>query len=717
MTDLSINELKYQGKKAKAIYVYKATMNDELTFITDDIIVITQSSEDETWLEGTLNGRTGWFPSNYVEFLSNETSNLGNQSQNQGESTDSLRQYDDPDDQYDYSFRIKVINEFKRTEEDFLDEMCKFIKTALIPLQANKSIEIFPGLFLNQLNSSIDELLRCHQAFFQQLKEIAENSDAKIGYLLINMAARFKLVYETYAKNNPKFTNVINKKKEVLAKFFESSLSKMINTASINANALSSTAVVTIYLTKYLAAPFKQLESYSKLLKELYRFTEDHHVDRGDVQRSMEFYSELSTSVQEIRHKKECELDIMSSRINNVDEDIFKNGESLFLSSVIILTKTGERKDRILLLFQNFLILLAQTNGKQNEFDFDTQIPFFNQNPSSVGGPIQLIQIKKCSGIDLINQHGLNIDPSAIKYFIELTCVNGEHMLIVCSTSYDLKMIMELISNQLSKIQFSLNNRSLRSTPPAVSASTTTNSPSFKAASFNSPKSPHNTSFKALTGNLSGSTLLNNSNSTNHNAMLRIKQFSMRPHPPLIPHFQLPTDLNVSGTGTPSGSNTQANNNVSNNSSASDLNQTLKRFMYKKAKLSEPFGKYHGADDDLKLLNVIETFCKTKVRQSVNINLQENGVTSPLNKSLQSQKILDSEQNGRADDLNEIKKSNKELKMLVSGLQKQLEQEKLSRRKLEMFIRKEMKHQLSNSPATNIDLAKIMSSIDHESTI
>ena len=38
--------------------------------------------------------------------------------------------------------------------------------------------------------------------------------------------------------------------------------------------------------------------------------------------------------------------------------------------------------------------------------------------------------------------------------------------------------------------------------------------------------------------------------------------------------------------------------------------------------------KDHGADDDLRLLNVIESYWKTKMRQSVNIQVQEtiNGV-------------------------------------------------------------------------------------------
>lgn len=49
----------------KARFNFQQTNEDELTFAKGDIIGVTRQ-EDGGWWEGTLNGKTGWFPSNYV---------------------------------------------------------------------------------------------------------------------------------------------------------------------------------------------------------------------------------------------------------------------------------------------------------------------------------------------------------------------------------------------------------------------------------------------------------------------------------------------------------------------------------------------------------------------------------------------------------------------------------------------------------------------------
>ena len=78
-----------------------------------------------------------------------------------------------------------------------------------------------------------------------------------------------------------------------------------------------------------------------------------------------------------------------------------------------------------------------------------------------------------------------------------------------------------------------------------------------------------------------------------------LKKFSIRPHTPLVPLFQLPSDHSNAESGSSS---------------------TVKRSLYRKPKMLLASGKYYGADDDLKLLNVIESFCRIKASQSVKVN-------------------------------------------------------------------------------------------------
>ncbi|XP_030601828.1 rho GTPase-activating protein 26 isoform X1 [Archocentrus centrarchus] len=59
----------FTGRKARALYACKAEHNSELSFIAGTIFENVHSSREPGWLEGTLDGRTGLIPENYVEFL------------------------------------------------------------------------------------------------------------------------------------------------------------------------------------------------------------------------------------------------------------------------------------------------------------------------------------------------------------------------------------------------------------------------------------------------------------------------------------------------------------------------------------------------------------------------------------------------------------------------------------------------------------------------
>ncbi|XP_051734481.1 rho GTPase-activating protein 26-like isoform X5 [Ctenopharyngodon idella] len=56
-------------RKARALYACKAEHDSELSFIAGTIFDNVHPSREPGWLEGTLDGKTGLIPENYVEFL------------------------------------------------------------------------------------------------------------------------------------------------------------------------------------------------------------------------------------------------------------------------------------------------------------------------------------------------------------------------------------------------------------------------------------------------------------------------------------------------------------------------------------------------------------------------------------------------------------------------------------------------------------------------
>ena len=92
-----------------------------MKFKKGDIITVTQK-EDGGWWEGTLDGRTGWFPSNYVEELARD-----NKPSPTGVMTEEVLAKN-------VDYRQQVISDLLEKEQEFVSELRVLFNQYLQPL-------------------------------------------------------------------------------------------------------------------------------------------------------------------------------------------------------------------------------------------------------------------------------------------------------------------------------------------------------------------------------------------------------------------------------------------------------------------------------------------------------------------------------------------------------------------------------------------------------
>ncbi|XP_010183491.1 PREDICTED: rho guanine nucleotide exchange factor 7-like, partial [Mesitornis unicolor] len=131
-----------------------------------------------------------------------------------------------------------------------------------------------------------------------------------------------------------------------------------------------------LVLTTGLSKPFMRLDKYPTLLKELERHMEDYHPDRPDIQKSMTAFKNLSAQCQEVRKRKELELQILTEAIRCWEgEDIKTLGNVIYMSQVMIQCAGSEEKnERYLLLFPNILLMLS-ASPRMSGFIYQGKLP------------------------------------------------------------------------------------------------------------------------------------------------------------------------------------------------------------------------------------------------------------------------------------------------------------------------------------------------------
>ncbi|XP_057240913.1 rho guanine nucleotide exchange factor 6 isoform X2 [Malurus melanocephalus] len=312
----------------KARFNFKQTNEDELSVNKGDIIYVTRV-EEGGWWEGTLNGKTGWFPSNYVREIKSTDKPLSPKALKGLENTQLTKNY--------YPVVLQNILE---TERDYAKELQSLLGTYLRPLQSYDKLSAGD---IAALLGNMEEISAFQQTLNQAVEEVAKlpENQQRVGGCFMNLMPQFHSLYLTYCANHPSAVNVLTQHSDELEKFMESQ-------GAANPGIL--------ILTTSLSKPFLRLDKYVTLLQELERHME--------------------SQCQELRKRKQLELQILSESIQCWEgEDIKTMGNIIYMSQVMVQCGGSEEKEeRYFLLFSNVLLMLS-ASPRMSGFIYQGKLP------------------------------------------------------------------------------------------------------------------------------------------------------------------------------------------------------------------------------------------------------------------------------------------------------------------------------------------------------
>ncbi|WAR28682.1 ARHG6-like protein [Mya arenaria] len=380
-------------RRVKALYNFKGANNDEAI--------------EGGWWEGTLNGKTGWFPSNYVrEFKQELTGSLkgGPGAIVTVDKTQEVPKHYRESMQYYHNVVLKNVID---TERAHVAEMTSVLQNYIRPISNN---DIMSCHEITELTGNLEDIITFQQNFLISLEECSKHPDdqRRVGGVFMRHAPNLKELYTRYCANHPRAVAILQKNTEELNKSMEK---------------LGATPPGSNTLATMLSKPFIRLDRYPSLLKELERHIEESHVDRGDTQRAIAVYRDIANHCHEVRRLKQMEHEIISSTIKAWEgEEIVALGEVKHLSQVKVETSSGEKHDRIFLLFPNVLLMLS-ISPRLSGYTYEGKLP--------LSGMV----VSPCEEEDS-DVHQFEISGSMI-----------ERMMVTCGTKTEVNAWLEALKN------------------------------------------------------------------------------------------------------------------------------------------------------------------------------------------------------------------------------------------------------------------------------
>ncbi|XP_033249723.1 rho guanine nucleotide exchange factor 7 isoform X3 [Drosophila miranda] len=317
----------------QAEYSFMGSNNDELCFKKGDIITVTQR-EDGGWWEGTLNDKTGWFPSNYV-----------NECKAQLPLAETIRP---PEEIQEY--RSVVLKDLLDSERAHVAELQGLLENFLEPMQQT---QILNQDEYAQLMCNFVEIVRTHEELLLQIEECND----RVGKLFLTSAPLMKKVHQAYCAAHPKAIVILDKYKDDLEKYMERQ---------------GAATPGLLVLTTGLSKPFRRLDKYSAMLQELERHMESSHPDRGDTQRSVAVYKDIAATCSATRRQKELELQVLTGPVRGWQgQELSTLGDIIHMGSVAV---GADHRDRYFVLFPQTLLILS-VSQRMSAFIYEGKLP------------------------------------------------------------------------------------------------------------------------------------------------------------------------------------------------------------------------------------------------------------------------------------------------------------------------------------------------------
>ncbi|KAI2668244.1 Rho guanine nucleotide exchange factor 7 [Labeo rohita] len=318
----------------KARFNFQQTNEDELSFNKGDIIQVTRQ-EEGGWWEGSLNGKTGWFPSNYVKEIKGSDKPVSPKS---GTLKSPPKGFETSN--FCKTYYNVVVQNIVQTETEYCKELQTLLSTYLRALQPTDRLSVSD---ISHIMGNLEEISSFQQTLVHSLEESVKvpESQQRIGSFFLSLIPQMRSLYVTYCSNHPSAVNVLTQHSEELGEFMES---KGANSPGI------------LTLTTGLSKPFLRLEKYPTLLKEMERHME--------------------AQCQEVRKRKELELQILMESIRGWEGEGIKTlGSVLYMSQVLIQNHGAEEKnERYLLLFPHVLLMLS-ASPRMSGFIYQGKLP------------------------------------------------------------------------------------------------------------------------------------------------------------------------------------------------------------------------------------------------------------------------------------------------------------------------------------------------------